>query len=68
VCSDGTPGGQAVAERFRADWATVLVSSFGAVVVLCDGRGGGFQGTTLLHRVQRRLGLYEELDQREALR
>lgn len=64
---DGTPGGQAVTERFRTDWATVLASSFGAVVVRCDGRGSGFQGTNLLHRIQKRLGVLEEQDQRDAL-
>lgn len=68
VCSDGTPGGQVVTEQFHMDWATVLVSSFGAVVVRCDGRGSGFQGTNLLHRVQKRLGVFEEQDQKDALR
>uniref|UniRef100_A0A8D0CX08 A-type potassium channel modulatory protein DPP6 n=1 Tax=Sander lucioperca TaxID=283035 RepID=A0A8D0CX08_SANLU len=67
VCSDGTPGGQMVAEQFHMDWATVLVSSFGAIVVRCDGRGSGFQGTNLLHRIQKKLGVYEEQDQKEAL-
>uniref|UniRef100_A0A8D3BWP9 A-type potassium channel modulatory protein DPP6 n=1 Tax=Scophthalmus maximus TaxID=52904 RepID=A0A8D3BWP9_SCOMX len=53
--SDGTPGGQTVSEQFHLDWATVLVSSFGVVVVRCDGRGSGFQGTNLLHRIQKKL-------------
>uniref|UniRef100_A0A671XSP7 A-type potassium channel modulatory protein DPP6 n=1 Tax=Sparus aurata TaxID=8175 RepID=A0A671XSP7_SPAAU len=66
-CSDGTPGGQMVAEQFHMDWATVLVSSFGAIVVRCDGRGSGFQGTNLLHRIQKKLGVYEEQDQKDAL-
>lgn len=66
--SDGTPGGQTVAEQFHLDWATVLVSSFGAIVVRCDGRGSGFQGTNLLHRIQNKLGLYEEQDQKAALK
>ncbi|XP_056440288.1 dipeptidyl aminopeptidase-like protein 6 isoform X1 [Gadus chalcogrammus] len=65
---DGTPGGQMVSERFDMDWPTVLVSSFGAIVVRFDGRGSGFQGTNLLHRVQKKLGLFEERDQLEALR
>uniref|UniRef100_A0A8C7IDR3 A-type potassium channel modulatory protein DPP6 n=1 Tax=Oncorhynchus kisutch TaxID=8019 RepID=A0A8C7IDR3_ONCKI len=65
---DGTPGGQMVSEQFHIDWATVLVSSFGAMVVRFDGRGSGFQGTNLLHRVQRKLGVFEEKDQLEALR
>uniref|UniRef100_A0A673YA35 A-type potassium channel modulatory protein DPP6 n=1 Tax=Salmo trutta TaxID=8032 RepID=A0A673YA35_SALTR len=67
VTSDGTPGGQMVSELFQMDWATVLVSSFGAMVVRFDGRGSGFQGTNLLHRVQRKLGVFEERDQLEAL-
>lgn len=66
--SDGTPGGQTAAEQFDMDWPTALVSSFGAIVVRCDGRGSGFQGTNLLHRVQKRLGVFEEQDQRDALR
>ena len=57
-----------VSEQFHIDWATVLVSSFGAMVVRFDGRGSGFQGTNLLHRVQRKLGVFEEKDQLEALR
>uniref|UniRef100_A0A8C4ZXY0 A-type potassium channel modulatory protein DPP6 n=1 Tax=Gadus morhua TaxID=8049 RepID=A0A8C4ZXY0_GADMO len=65
---DGTPGGQMVSERFDMDWPAVLVSSFGAIVVRFDGRGSGFQGTNLLHRVQKKLGLFEERDQLEALR
>ena len=68
VTSDSTPGGQMVSELFQMDWATVLVSSFGAMVLRFDGRGSGFQGTNLLHRVQRKLGVFEERDQLEALR
>ncbi|CDQ59360.1 unnamed protein product [Oncorhynchus mykiss] len=64
---DSTPGGQMVSELFQMDWATVLVSSFGAMVLRFDGRGSGFQGTNLLHRVQRKLGVFEERDQLEAL-
>uniref|UniRef100_A0A452QCR0 A-type potassium channel modulatory protein DPP6 n=1 Tax=Ursus americanus TaxID=9643 RepID=A0A452QCR0_URSAM len=65
---DGTPGSQSVAEKFEVTWETVLVSSHGAVVVKCDGRGSGFQGTKLLHEVGRRLGSLEEKDQMEAVR
>lgn len=46
----------------------MLASSFGAVVVRCDGRGSGFQGTNLLHRIQKRPGVFEEQDQKDALR
>ncbi|KAB5587222.1 hypothetical protein PHYPO_G00010630 [Pangasianodon hypophthalmus] len=46
---DGTPGGQAVSERFQVDWATVLVSSLGVIAVRCDGRGSGSQGSEFIH-------------------
>uniref|UniRef100_A0AAR2M3J6 A-type potassium channel modulatory protein DPP6 n=1 Tax=Pygocentrus nattereri TaxID=42514 RepID=A0AAR2M3J6_PYGNA len=65
---DGTPGGQSISEQFQVDWATVLVSSFGVIAMRFDGRGSGFQGTNLLHKVQRRLGRFEEEDQLKALR
>ncbi|XP_030623298.1 dipeptidyl aminopeptidase-like protein 6 isoform X2 [Chanos chanos] len=64
---DGTPGGQTVSEQFQIDWATVLVSSFGVIAMRFDGRGSGFQGTNLLHKVQRKLGVFEEKDQLGAL-
>ncbi|KAL7873994.1 hypothetical protein SRHO_G00049640 [Serrasalmus rhombeus] len=64
---DGTPGGQSISEQFQVDWATVLVSSFGVIAMRFDGRGSGFQGTNLLHKVQRRLGRFEEEDQLKAL-
>uniref|UniRef100_A0A3Q3X219 Uncharacterized protein n=1 Tax=Mola mola TaxID=94237 RepID=A0A3Q3X219_MOLML len=63
---DGTPGGQMVSEQFRVDWATVLVSSFSAIVIRFDGHGSGFQGTNFLHKVRRKLGKLEERDQLEA--
>ncbi|XP_019514659.1 PREDICTED: dipeptidyl aminopeptidase-like protein 6 [Hipposideros armiger] len=65
---DGTPGTQSVAEKFEVTWETVMVSSHGAVVVKCDGRGSGFQGAKLLHEVRRRLGFLEQEDQVEAVR
>ncbi|KAB0345269.1 hypothetical protein FD754_022195 [Muntiacus muntjak] len=68
LLTDGTPGSQSVAEKFAVTWETVMVSSHGAVVVKCDGRGSGFQGTRLLHEVRRRLGSLEEKDQVEAVR
>ncbi|GAA6091976.1 dipeptidyl aminopeptidase-like protein 6b isoform X1 [Tachysurus ichikawai] len=64
---DGTPGGQMVTEQFQVDWATVLVSSYSTIVMRFDGRGSGFQGTNLLHRIKRKLGEIEEIDQLEAL-
>lgn len=68
VHSDGTPGGQTVSEQFRVDWATVLVSSFSTIVIRFDGHGSGFQGTSFLHKVRRKLGQLEERDQLEALK
>ncbi|XP_061835469.1 A-type potassium channel modulatory protein DPP6-like isoform X2 [Nerophis lumbriciformis] len=65
---DGTPGGQMETEQFQVDWASVLVSSFGTIVIRFDGHGSGFQGTNLLHKVRGRLGKLEERDQLEALR
>uniref|UniRef100_A0A673LHC2 Dipeptidyl aminopeptidase-like protein 6 n=1 Tax=Sinocyclocheilus rhinocerous TaxID=307959 RepID=A0A673LHC2_9TELE len=65
---DGTPGGQMVTEQFLVDWTTVLVSSFNTIVMRLDGRGSGFQGTNLLHRIMKKLGEFEERDQLEALR
>ncbi|XP_004372812.1 dipeptidyl aminopeptidase-like protein 6 isoform X1 [Trichechus manatus latirostris] len=65
---DGAPGSQSVAEKFEVNWETVMVSSHGAVVVKCDGRGSGFQGTNLLHEVRKKLGSVEEKDQMEAVR
>ncbi|MBN3321857.1 DPP6 protein, partial [Atractosteus spatula] len=65
---DGTPGAQTVSERYQVDWATVLVSSFSTIVIRFDGRGSGFQGTKLLHKVKKKLGVYEQTDQLEALR
>uniref|UniRef100_A0A3P8UK67 A-type potassium channel modulatory protein DPP6 n=1 Tax=Cynoglossus semilaevis TaxID=244447 RepID=A0A3P8UK67_CYNSE len=64
---DGTPGGQTVSEQFHMDWFTVLISSFEVIVVRCDGRGSGFQGTNLLHRIQKKVGVFEEQDQKSAL-
>ncbi|KAJ8372355.1 hypothetical protein AAFF_G00290240 [Aldrovandia affinis] len=64
---DGAPGSQMVTERFQVDWATVLVSTFGVVVVRFDGRGSGFQGSNFLYKVKRKLGVFEEEDQLEAL-
>ncbi|XP_054847430.1 dipeptidyl aminopeptidase-like protein 6 isoform X1 [Eublepharis macularius] len=65
---DGTPGTQSVTEKFEVNWESVMVSSHGTIVMKFDGRGSGFQGTKLLHDVKRRLGVFEEKDQMEAVR
>uniref|UniRef100_A0A8C2GQ94 Uncharacterized protein n=1 Tax=Cyprinus carpio TaxID=7962 RepID=A0A8C2GQ94_CYPCA len=60
---DSHPGGQQVNERFRLDWADVLVSCDDVIVARLDGRGSGFQGQQILQDVYQRLGLVETEDQ-----
>uniref|UniRef100_A0A8C7FN81 Dipeptidyl peptidase like 10 n=1 Tax=Oncorhynchus kisutch TaxID=8019 RepID=A0A8C7FN81_ONCKI len=60
---DGSPGGQAVSDRFVLDWDSVLVSSDNVIVARLDGRGSGFLGQRVLHEVHRRLGTIEVQDQ-----
>uniref|UniRef100_A0A8C7QZ54 Dipeptidyl peptidase like 10 n=1 Tax=Oncorhynchus mykiss TaxID=8022 RepID=A0A8C7QZ54_ONCMY len=60
---DGSPGGQAVSDRFVLDWDSVLVSSDNVIVARLDGRGSGFLGQRVLHEVHRRLGTVEVQDQ-----
>ncbi|RXN38713.1 inactive dipeptidyl peptidase 10-like isoform X1 [Labeo rohita] len=59
---DSDPGGQQVNERFRLDWADVLVGCDDVIVARLDGRGSGFQGQQILHDVYQRLGLVETED------
>uniref|UniRef100_A0A8C2DV04 Uncharacterized protein n=1 Tax=Cyprinus carpio TaxID=7962 RepID=A0A8C2DV04_CYPCA len=63
---DSHPGGQQVNERFRLDWADVLVSCDDVIVARLDGRGSGFQGQQILQDVYQRLGLVETEDQLSA--
>ncbi|XP_067108979.1 inactive dipeptidyl peptidase 10-like isoform X3 [Osmerus mordax] len=60
---DGSPGGQAVSERYQLDWDSVLVSSDSVIVARLDGRGSGFLGQRILHEVHQRLGTVEVQDQ-----
>ncbi|CAB1328356.1 unnamed protein product [Coregonus sp. 'balchen'] len=60
---DGSPGGQAVSDRFILDWDSVLVSSDNVIVARLDGRGSGFLGQRVLHEVHQRLGTVEVQDQ-----
>ncbi|XP_061923773.1 inactive dipeptidyl peptidase 10-like [Entelurus aequoreus] len=60
---DGTPGGQAVSDRFSLGWDSVLVSSDNVIVARLDGRGSGFQGQRVLHEVHQRLGTVDVQDQ-----
>ncbi|KAM4608241.1 inactive dipeptidyl peptidase 10-like [Polymixia lowei] len=60
---NGSPGGQAVNDRFLLDWDSVLVSSDNVIVARLDGRGSGFQGQRVLHEVHMRLGTVEVQDQ-----
>lgn len=54
-------------ERFRLDWADVLVSCDDVIVARLDGRGSGFQGQQILQDVYQRLGLVETEDQLSVL-
>ncbi|KAL0185134.1 hypothetical protein M9458_020831, partial [Cirrhinus mrigala] len=64
---DSDPGGQQVNERFRLDWADVLVGCDDVIVARLDGTGSGFQGQQMLQDVYQRLGLVETEDQLSAL-
>uniref|UniRef100_A0A8C7QTB0 Dipeptidyl peptidase like 10 n=1 Tax=Oncorhynchus mykiss TaxID=8022 RepID=A0A8C7QTB0_ONCMY len=64
---DGSPGGQAVSDRFILDWDSVLVSSDNIIVARLDGRGSGFLGQRVLHEVHQRLGTVEVQDQISAV-
>lgn len=48
-------------EQFHVDWATVLVSSLGVIVVRCGGRSGASQGSEFIHTLDKE-------DQLKALR
>ncbi|XP_053350341.1 dipeptidyl aminopeptidase-like protein 6 [Clarias gariepinus] len=49
----GTPGGHSMIEQFHVDWATVLVSSLGVIVVRCGGRSGASQGSEFIHTLDK---------------
>ncbi|XP_048050704.1 inactive dipeptidyl peptidase 10-like isoform X1 [Megalobrama amblycephala] len=61
------PGCQQVNDRFRLEWADVLVSCDDVIVARVDGRGSGFQGQQILQDVYKRLGLVDAEDQLSAL-
>ncbi|XP_051564356.1 inactive dipeptidyl peptidase 10-like [Myxocyprinus asiaticus] len=65
---DSTPGCQQVNERFRLDWADVLVSCDDVILARVDGRGSGFQGEQILQEVHKRLGLVDVEDQLAVLK
>ncbi|CAM4599977.1 unnamed protein product [Leuciscus chuanchicus] len=61
------PGCQQVNERFRLEWADVLVGCDDVIVARADGRGSGFQGQQILQGVYKRLGLVDADDQLSVL-
>ncbi|KAK7169559.1 hypothetical protein R3I93_005514 [Phoxinus phoxinus] len=61
------PGCQQVNERFRLDWADVLVGCDDVIVARADGRGSGFQGQQILQGVYKRFGLVDADDQLSVL-
>ncbi|XP_006867049.1 PREDICTED: dipeptidyl peptidase 4 [Chrysochloris asiatica] len=53
---------------FRLNWATYLASTENIIVASIDGRGSGYQGDTIMHAINKRLGTFEVEDQIEAAR
>ncbi|XP_072468257.1 dipeptidyl peptidase 4 [Notamacropus eugenii] len=62
------PCSQKVDTAFRLSWSTYLASTEKIIVASFDGRGSGYQGDTIMHAINRRLGTLEVEDQIEAAR
>ncbi|XP_038607566.1 dipeptidyl peptidase 4 isoform X2 [Tachyglossus aculeatus] len=62
------PCSQKADATYKLNWATSLASSEHIIVASFDGRGSGYQGDTIMHAINRRLGTYEVDDQIEAAR
>ncbi|XP_036601940.1 dipeptidyl peptidase 4 [Trichosurus vulpecula] len=62
------PCSQKVDTVFRLNWSTYLASTEKIIVASFDGRGSGYQGDTIMHAINRRLGTLEVEDQIEAAR
>ncbi|KAF4520670.1 hypothetical protein B566_EDAN006346 [Ephemera danica] len=52
-----------VSERWGVDWGAYLASNRNFIVAQVDGRGSGFQGDSLRHKLHHRLGSVEVEDQ-----
>uniref|UniRef100_A0A8C6TZI2 Dipeptidyl-peptidase 4 n=1 Tax=Neogobius melanostomus TaxID=47308 RepID=A0A8C6TZI2_9GOBI len=57
------PCSQKVNYLYRVGWATYLASTEKIIVASFDGRGSGYQGDEIMHKLYKRLGTYEVEDQ-----
>ncbi|KAM8871565.1 dipeptidyl peptidase 4-like isoform 1-T1 [Synchiropus picturatus] len=57
------PCSQKVDFQYRVSWATYLASTEKVIVASFDGRGSGYQGNEIMHKIYKRLGTYEVEDQ-----
>lgn len=57
------PCSQKVDYNYRVNWATYLASTEKIIVASFDGRGSGYQGDEIMHKIYQRLGTYEVEDQ-----
>ncbi|CAL9698624.1 unnamed protein product [Knipowitschia caucasica] len=57
------PCSQKVDYLYRVNWATYLASTEQMIVASFDGRGSGYQGDEIMHKLYQRLGTYEVEDQ-----
>ncbi|XP_072305849.1 dipeptidyl peptidase 4 [Eucyclogobius newberryi] len=57
------PCSQKVDFLYRVNWATYLASTEKIIVASFDGRGSGYQGDEIMHKIYQRLGTYEVEDQ-----
>lgn len=57
------PCSQKVDFLYRVNWNTYLASTEKIIVASFDGRGSGYQGDEIMHKLYRRLGTYEVEDQ-----
>lgn len=57
------PCSQKVDYVYRVSWSTYLASTENIIVASFDGRGSGYQGDEIMHKIYKRLGTYEVEDQ-----
>ncbi|XP_069080355.1 dipeptidyl peptidase 4-like isoform X2 [Pleurodeles waltl] len=62
------PCSQKVDQVFRINWATYLSSTENIIVASFDGRGSGYQGDEIMHKLYRKLGTVEVEDQISAVK
>jgi len=62
------PGYQRAYDRYSFGWKDFVASSLDVVVLSFDGRGTGYRGDKIMHKVYRQLGQLEPRDQIEAAR